>query len=69
MALRLSARAKGILGIALFTVLLYWALRAYERLREAHPEAAGGFRILEAMSVAVYVLGVSLLAYYMIRRG
>ena len=57
----------GIAGIAVFTLLFYWSLRAYSRFEELHPEAAGGFELLRMASVIVYLVGVSGLAYYVLR--
>ncbi len=56
------ARRQALAGIALFTVLLVWALSAYNRFLDVHPEARSQILGLAFATVLVYALGVAMLA-------
>ncbi len=56
---------KKIAGVALATLLLAWALQAYARFLQLHPEARHGILGLAAASVAVYAFSVALIARYL----
>ena len=56
------ARRQALAGIVLFTVLLVWALSAYNRFLDVHPEARTQILGLALATVMVYALGVAMLA-------
>ncbi len=62
-----SVRVKAIAGIVIFTLLFVMAIVRYQSLKVEHPEAAGGFTMLEAASAIVYAIGVALTVAYMLR--
>ncbi len=52
-------------GLALFTLILAWALLAYNKFLGEHPEARAPILGLAAATVIIYLLGVTLLFRYM----
>jgi len=54
-------KRQALAGIAIFTLLLVWALAAYNRFLEAHPEARNPILGLAAATIIVYLVGVTIL--------
>jgi len=52
---------QAVAGVLLFTLLLAWALAAYNRFLESHPEARTPILGLAAATVIVYLVGVGVL--------